>query len=55
MSALGYQETLERLIVDVRFPPESRHGRRGIQSVDDRCPVSATKRTLDARWIYVWF
>ena len=52
MSAIGYEETLERLSVGVRSPPESRPSDRAIQPVGDQCLVPATKRTLDVTRVY---
>ena len=52
MSPHGYEETLERLSVGVRSPPESRLSDRAIQQVGDQCLVPATKRTLDVTRVY---
>ncbi len=52
MSSPGYEETLERLSVGVRSPPESRPSDRAIQPVGDQCLVPATKRTLDVTRVY---
>ncbi len=51
-SGYGYEETLERLSVGVRSPPESRPSDRAIQQVGDQCLVPATKQTLDVTRVY---
>jgi len=51
--ATGYQPTYEWLSRSVRSPLESRPGSRGIQKIDDQCPVSARKRALEVTRLYV--
>ena len=52
MTGYGYEETLERLSVRVRSPPESRPSDRAIQQVGNQCLVPATKRTMDVKRVY---